>query len=184
MAKARPVERMKSTFEERKVDPDSRRENGEITIPRIPKSLKGRQVKYTPIKLRNRINDYFAICDKKGLVPTVAGIYGHLKINKVTWYAYCDRLELSAICEWARDAIEQWFIQGLWDAPSSNTNKQLVAKQNCGWQEQTTHTTRIISIDEAQAKLERFLPLLLEMHKKSLESVKQIEHIEGEVIDG
>lgn len=175
---------MKTTLEERTIEPDSRRASGDINVPRIPKSLRGRAVKYTPVKLRNRINDYFALCDKKNLVPTVSGIYGHLKINKATWYVYCDRPELSAICEWARDAIEQWFIQGLWDSSSSNTNKQLVAKQNCGWQEQTVHTTRIISIDEAQAKLERFLPLLLEMHKKSLDKQAQIEYVEGEVVNG
>jgi hypothetical protein len=176
--------RMKSTKEERKaVDPESRRENGEMLIPRVPKvHLKGRPLKYTPAKFRNRINDYFATCDKASLVPSVSGIYRHLKIDKMSWYAYCDRPQFQAICSWAKDCIEQWYTQGLWETNSSNTNKQLVAKQICGWQDQVTHTTRIISAEEATAKLERFLPILLELQKQAMIEQKTI--IEGEVIDG
>lgn len=176
--------RMKTKKEDRVETPiGDRRDNGEIKIPKVPKvHLKGRPLKYTPVKFRNRINDYFAHCDKEGLVPSVRGIYMHLKIDKMSWYSYCDRPQFQAICEWSKDCIEQWYTQGLWEAPSSNTNKQLVAKQICGWQDQVTHTTRIISAEEATAKLERFIPILLELQKQAMLEQRQI--VEGEVVSG
>ena len=156
-----------------------------LNITLVPKACgKGRPLKYTPVKFSNRVNDYFAWCNQKRLAPTVKGIYMHLKIDKMTWYDYCQRPQFKEICEYAKDTIEQWYVQGLWDTPTSNTNRQLVAKQICDWKEETVHTTKVITVEEAQAKLERFLPLLLELHKQHVLETNKPTAIEGEIING
>src|ERR1035437_4501974 len=109
----------------------------ETCLKRVPRNV-GRPKRFTPTKLRNRINDYFAWCEKNDCCPTIKGTVLHLGMCKDQWYQYMKYPEMNPIMQWAYDAMESWSMNDLWKTSSSNTNKQLVAKVNYGWQEEKT----------------------------------------------
>ena len=137
------------------------------TLKRVPKNV-GRPKRFTPTKFRNRINDYFSWCEKEQCYPNIKGMMLHLGMCKDQFYQYSRYPEMSPIVEWARDAMEAWSMNDLWKTQTSNTNKQLVAKVNHGWQEEKTITHVNMSKDQALAKLEALAPMLLEALKSQL----------------
>lgn len=158
MPKTSPVRRNQIPKEER----DNEAEGS--LLKRVPRNV-GRPKKFTPTKFRNRINDYFATCEKQQCYPNIKGMMLHLGMAKEQFYNYDKYPEMQPIVEWARTVMENWSMNDLWKTQTSNTNKQLVAKVNHGWSEdkQVTH----IHMDKGQAlaKLEALAPLLLEVLK-------------------
>lgn len=145
---------------------------------RIPKTI-GRPRKFTPTRLRNKINDYFAWCEKKDRYPNIKGLALHIGITRDQWYQYEKYIDFQPIIQWARDAMESWSMDNLWKTKASNTNKQLVAKVNHNWQEEKAITHTVISKDQAMAKLEALAPLLLEMLREKLGSLPELDQLEA-----
>jgi hypothetical protein len=174
-SEASKVKRMETSSEERNSVEESQ------LLKRIPKNV-GRPKRFTPTKFRNRINDYFAWCEKQDCYPNIKGLSLHIGICKDQFYQYSKYPEFSPIVEWARDAMEAWSMNDLWKTNTSNTNKQLVAKVNHGWNEEKTVTHVHMSKDQALAKLESLAPLLLEALKSQLQN-SDLKLIEGEVVD-
>ena len=133
-------------------------------LKRIPRNV-GRPKRFTPTKFRNRINDYFATCEKKQCYPNIKGMMLHLGMSKDQFYQYDKYPEMQPIVEWARNVMEDWSMNDLWHTQTSNTNKQLVAKVNHGWSEDKQITHIMMDKGTALAKLEALAPLLLEMLK-------------------
>lgn len=150
------VKRNKTTKEER----DTPLQEGS-QLKRVPRNI-GRPKRFTPTKFRNRINDYFAWCEKQECYPNIKGMMLHLGMSKDQFYQYAKYPEMAPIVEWARDAMEAWSMNDLWKTQTSNTNKQLVAKVNHGWQEEKTINHVTMDKGQAMAKLEALAPLLLE----------------------
>jgi hypothetical protein len=177
----RKVKRNKTTKEERNAVEEKQ------TLRRVPRGV-GRPKRFTPTKLRNRINDYFAWCEKQMTYPNIKGMMLHLGMSRDQWYQYEKYPEMRPILDWARDAMEAWSMNDLWKTQSSNTNKQLVAKVSHGWQEERTITHINMSKEQALAKLEAFAPMLLELLKNQMlvnqlgTQQKQIEALDCEVI--
>lgn len=179
-SEASKVKRNKTTKEER----EAPLENSGTSIKRVPRNV-GRPKRFTPTKFRNRINDYFAWCEKEECYPNIKGMMLHVGMNKDQFYQYARYPEMSPIVEWARDAMESWSMNDLWKTQTSNTNKQLVAKVNHGWAEERVVTHNNMSKDQAMAKLEALAPLLLEALKAQLgnSELKQITNtVEGELV--
>lgn len=171
------VKRNKTTKQERNTEEETQ------LIKRVPRGV-GRPKRFTPTKLRNRINDYFAWCEKKQTYPNIKGMMLHLGMSRDQWYQYEKYPEMRPILEWARDAMEAWSMNDLWNTGSSNTNKQLVAKVNHGWAEEKTITHISMDKGQAMARLEALAPMLLEALKSQLvlNQLTQIpEIIEAEV---
>jgi hypothetical protein len=174
---AKKVKRNKMKKEERAYEENQ-------VLKRVPRGV-GRPKRFTPTKLRNRINDYFAWCEKKMTYPNIKGMMLHLGMSRDQWYQYEKYPEMRPILDWARDAMEAWSMNDLWKTQSSNTNKQLVAKVNHGWQEERTITHINMSKEQALAKLEAFAPMLLDLLKSNLllNQIASPKEIESEVID-
>ena len=179
------VKRIKTTKEERNLSLVDGAIAPPETIKRVPRGV-GRPKRFTPTKLRNRINDYFAWCEKMMAYPNIKGLMLHLGMHRDQWYTYEKYPEMRPILEWARDAMEAWSMNDLWKTQTSNTNKQLVAKVNHGWQEERVITHVNMSKDQAIAKLESLAPMLLELMKnqfltnqiaqpKQLETITDVE---------
>ena len=148
------------------------------TIKRVPRGI-GRPKRFTPTKFRNRINDYFAWCEKEMTYPNIKGMMLHLGMSRDQWYQYEKYPEMRPILEWARDAMESWSMNDLWNTNTSNTNKQLVAKTNFGWQEERTVTHITMDKSQALAKLEALAPILLEAIKQN----NLLEHLVKPSVD-
>jgi len=148
-------------------------------LRRVPKNI-GRPKRFTPTKFRNRINDYFATCEKKQCYPNIKGMMTHLGMVKDQFYQYERYPEMKPIVDWARNVMEDWSMNDLWNTQTSNTNKQLVAKVNHGWAEEKQITHINMDKGTALAKLEALAPLLLEMLKSQMNLeqllVPKIEH--------
>ena len=136
-------------------------------LKRVPRNI-GRPKRFTPTKFRNRINDYFATCEKKQCYPNIKGMMLHLGMAKDQFYQYDKYPEMKPIIEWARNVMEDWSMNDLWHTATSNTNKQLVAKVNHGWAEEKTINHITMDKGTALAKLEALAPLLLEMLKSQM----------------
>lgn len=152
------VKRARNTRKEQGLD------NENQILKRIPRGA-GRPKRFTPTKLRNRINDYFAWCEKKSAYPNIKGCMLHLGMARDQWYQYERYPEMKPILDWARDAMEAWSMNDLWKTNSSNTNKQLVAKVNHGWAEEKVVTHVQMDKSQAMARLEALAPMLLEVFK-------------------
>jgi hypothetical protein len=117
--------------------------------------------------------------------PNIKGMMLHLGMSRDQWYQYEKYPEMRPILDWARDAMEAWSMNDLWKTGTSNTNKQLVAKVNHGWQEENKTVHIHMSKEQAVAKLEAFAPLLLELLKNQMlvNQIAQPKQIECEVIN-
>ena len=89
-------------------------------LKRVPRNI-GRPKRYTPTKFRNRINDYFATCEKKECYPNIKGMMLHLGMAKDQFYAYDKYPEMKPIVEWARTVMEDWSMNDLWHTAISLT---------------------------------------------------------------
>lgn len=171
---ASKVKRTKTTKEERNSEDENQ------ILKRVPRGA-GRPKRFTPTKLRNRINDYFAWCEKKQAYPNVKGCMLHLGMARDQWYQYEKYPEMKPILDWARDAMEAWSMNDLWKTQSSNTNKQLVAKVSHGWTEEKQVTHVHMDKEQALARLEALAPMLLEALKSQL-VLEQITQVKNEAI--
>jgi len=151
------------------------------------KNLLGRKRKYSPTKLKNEINRYFQWCEENDEVPSIKGLMIHCKMYKDQFYKYIKVPEYEDILEHTRLIIGNWAETDVYNTKGMAAGKLAYMKNVHDWTEKTENVnkneTRIISVDEARAKLEMLAPKLLELLKSSPTVLNQIGHIEGEVID-
>ena len=139
-------------------------------IGRLQKT--GRKRMFTPTRMRNEINKYLSWCEEKERVPSIKGLMIHLKMHKSQFYTYCEYPEFTDLMEQARLIISEWCENDLYHTHGAASGKIAYTKNIHGWTEKIEEqTTRVISIDEAKAKLEMLLPSILEKIKK--QSIEQ-----------
>lgn len=132
----------------------------------------GRKRSFTPTRMRNEINKYLTWCEENQRVPSIKGLMIHLKMHKSQFYTYCEYPEFTDLMEQARLIIGEWCENDVYHTPGAAGGKIAYMKNIHGWTEKIEQeTTRIISVDEAKARLEMLLPQLIEKIKQ--QSIEQ-----------
>jgi hypothetical protein len=164
-------------------------------IPRIDsdvikrKKTGGRKKQYTPTRMKNTINKYFQFCEENDEVPSIKGMMIHLKMYPESFYLYLKYPEFTDIMEHARLIISHWMEMDVYSTKGMAAGKIAYMKNVHDWCEktQTKNQTevRVISVDEARAKIEMLAPKLLEILNSSM-TVNQIAApvIEAEFEEG
>lgn len=171
--------RPKYTKEERDFEGDAktlRRANANVTKPIIRLSKPGRAKKYTPTKMRNKINDYFCDCEKKDRVPSLKGMMLYLKLTPNSAYTYKKYPEFESIFEQAMLIISEWLESDVYQSKGQAAGKLAYMQNLHNWSNKTEveTTQRELTVEEAKAKIGMLAPALLEMIKSSPELLKQL----------
>lgn len=154
----------------------------------VKESKPGRKKRFTPTKMKNGINDYFKWCEDNDEIPSLKGLMIHLKMYKDQFYTYLGYPEFKNMMEHARLIISNWIETDIYNSPGMAAGKIKYAQNVLDWADKSetisTVTQKVITVDEARAKIEMLAPKLLDMLKnKSL--VNQLstgEVVEAEVI--
>lgn len=145
-------------------------------------SAAGRRRKYTPLKIKNKIIDYFATIQAKNRPPTVSGLMTHLKMHRDQFYAYSNYPEFKDIMEQTRNMMENWYEESLVLGKYNGQGIQFALKNRFGWTDTMTVKNENI-VDEKQliAKIESLAPELASLFAGNLP--RQIED-KSEIIEG
>lgn len=172
--------RAKYSKEERDNEADPKllkRANQVVTQP-IPRmgNPGGRPKKYTPIKMRNKINDYFCDCEKRDRIPSIKGMCLYLKMTPTSFYHYKKRPEFQGIFEQAGLIISDWLESDVYTSRGQAAGKLAYMQNLHNWANKTEVETnqRELSVEEARAKIEALAPALLELLKSSPDLVRQL----------
>jgi len=147
-------------------------------IPRLDKDIvkdtrptRGRKRKFTPTKMKNAINGYFAWVEENNEVPSIKGMMIHLKMYRDQFYVYLGYPEFAAIMEHARLIISNHIEADIYRTPGACQGKVNYAGNVLDWSSKSevksTVTQTIVSVDQARAKIEMLAPKLLELLKNS-----------------
>lgn len=134
----------------------------------------GRKRKYTPLKIKNKIIDYFATIQAKNRPPTVSGLMTHLKMHRDQFYAYERYPEFKEIMEQTRNMMENWYEESLVLGRYNGSGIQFALKNRFGWTD--TQTVKVEQeVDERQliARIESLAPELIAV--LTANAVKQLE---------
>lgn len=147
----------------------------------------GRKKKYTPLRLKNKIIDYFAKMKALDRPPTKSGLMVHLKMHRDQFYQYAGYPEFKDIMEQTATMIENWYEEALILNKYSGSGIQFALKNRFGWTDtQTVQVNNTTDEKQLISKIESLAPELAEIFKNyaSTERAKTIEHktIEAEVI--
>ena len=154
----------------------------------IKRSLGGRPKKITPTRMKNGINKYFEWCEENDEIPSIKGMCIHLKLYKDMFYKYVHYPEFTDIMEHARMIISNWAEMDVYSTKGMAAGKIAYMKNIHGWSDKletnNTTETRVISVDEAKAKIEMLAPKLLELLKNQ-NVIDQIAHkpVEAEIVE-
>jgi hypothetical protein len=158
----------------------------------VGKPIKSRKHarKYSPTTMRNGINKYFGWCEKNDRVPSLKGLMIYLKMCRDQFYVYAEYPEFTMIMEQARQVILEWCENDVYRTTGPAAGKIAYMKNIHDWTEkidqtQNITTKKILSVDEAHAKIASLAPLLLQVLQGTtlaqIGNTKKVEVIEGEV---
>ena len=134
------------------------------------KNPAGRKRKYTPTKMKNSINAYFDWCETEDRVPSISGLMIYLKMYRDQFYTYMTYPEFTDIMEHARLIIKEWCENDVYQTKGQAAAKIAYMKNLHDWTEKTesnTTVTKIVSVEEAKARIEMLAPKLLEVLKNN-----------------
>jgi hypothetical protein len=147
----------------------------------------GRKRKYTPLRMKNRIIDYFATVRAKNKPPTKSGLMVHLKMHRDQFYAYSSYPEFKSIMEQTAQMMENWYEESLILNKYNNSGIQFALKNRFGWTD--TQTVRVEDGVNAEdmliRKIEALAPQLVGFFQKSNEDDerRQIAHDTAKIIE-
>lgn len=142
----------------------------------------GRPRKFTQTRMRNEINKYLQWCEDNDRVPSIKGLMIHLKMHKSQFYQYCEYPEFTDMMEQTRLIISEWCENEVWHSKGAASGMIAYMKNVHDWTEKVEQeTTRVITVDEAKARLEMLLPKLLQQLKQ--QSIAQTIEIEQDTIE-
>lgn len=122
----------------------------------------GRKKKYTPITLKNRIIDYFAMIKALDRPPTVSGLMVHLKMHRDQFYQYYEYPEFRPVMEQTKLLIENWAEEKVVLSKYNPSGLIFVLKNRFGWKDtQTVETTSLTPEDQLIARIAALAPGLL-----------------------
>lgn len=164
------------------------RANAVITQPIGRVAKRGRPKRFTPTKLRNRINDYFTHCEKEDNVPSIVGLTLYIKMSRDQFYQYLKYPDYAPIMEEARLIIGEWCANDVYKTRGQAAGKIAYMKNVHHWSEKVESTNTNVQMpseEELMAKIAAFAPELLELVKNAM-ITNQIAHqpeAEGVVIE-
>ena len=122
----------------------------------------GRKKKYTPITLKNKIIDYFAMIKAMDKPPTVSGLMIHLKMHRDQFYCYADYPEFRPIMEQTKLLIENWAEEKIVLSKYNPSGLIFVLKNRFGWKDLTSvEQMAITPEDQLIARITALAPGLL-----------------------
>jgi len=137
----------------------------------------GRPKKYTPIRLKNKIIDYFAMISATHRPPTVSGLMVHLKMNRDQFYHYYTYPEFKDIMEQTKNMMENWNEEALVLAKHNTAGIMFALKNRFGWKDlQSVETTVQIQEDQLIHRIAALAPDLVGF----IQGATQYEAIEVE----
>ena len=106
-------------------------------IPRLGRCLTSRtkQKRYTPERMRNGINRYFARCETHDEMPSIKGMTIFLKLYPNAFYEYVKYPDFRDIMEHARLIISDWAEKDVWNTKGMAAGKIAFMKNVHGWAE-------------------------------------------------
>lgn len=157
-------------------------------IPRLDRSVISKRTKtkrYTPERMRNGINRYFAWCETHDEVPSIKGMTIFLKLYPNAFYEYVKYPEFRDMMEHARLIISDWAEKDVWNTRGLAAGKIAYMKNVHGWAEKMESKQqidqRVITKEEALSKIEMLAPKLLELLQRN-NVVNQLAQAEDAVI--
>ena len=150
-------------------------------------SRAGRPKKYSTTKMRNGINKYFAWCEENDRVPSIKGMMIHLKMYRDQFYQYSEYPEFKQIMESAKQVIIEWCENDIYRTPGPAAGKIAYMKNVHDWSEKIDQNmnqtvTKVMSLEDAKARIAALAPLLLEQLKGiTLAQIGNTPVIEGEI---
>lgn len=145
-------------------------------------SSSGRRRKYTPIRMKNKIIDYFALIQATNRPPTKSGLMVHLKMHRDQFYAYSGYPEFKDIMEQTSQMMENWYEESLILNKYNGSGIQFALKNRFGWKDtQTVEIDNGNNEDMLVRKIEALAPELVgffkTMNSINLEEPKQLESL-------
>lgn len=143
---------------------------GNETLKATSLRNKGRR-KFTPARLRNAINKYFDWCEETDNIPSIKGLVLHLNVTRDFFYRNLRDEQYTEILEQARLVISEWAERDVYNTKGMASGKIAYMKNVHGWAEklesQNYTEQRVITVEEARAKIQMLAPNLLEVLKSS-----------------
>lgn len=122
----------------------------------------GRKKKYTPITLKNKIIDYFAMIKALDKPPTVSGLMVSLKMHRDQFYQYAEYPEFRPIMEQTKLLIENWAEERVSLSKYNPSGLIFVLKNRFGWKDLTSvEQMAITPEDQLIARITALAPGLL-----------------------
>ena len=160
-------------------------------IPRLSEGFgkrhKGREKKFTPVRMRNAVNRYFAQCETRDEMPTIKGLMIYLKMHKDMFYTYLQYPEFTEIMEHTRLIIAHWAETAVFNETGRTEGKIAYMKNVHAWADkvetknETTNVNLQMTAEQAREKIAQLAPKLLELLGQStvIEQVapKEIEAV-------
>ena len=137
--------------------------------------------------MRNGINKYFAWCEENDRVPSIKGMMIHLKMYRDQFYQYSEYPEFKQIMESAKQVIIEWCENDIYRTPGPAAGKIAYMKNVHDWSEKIDQNmnqtvTKVMSLEDAKARIAALAPLLLEQLKgTTLAQIGNTPVIEGEI---
>ena len=142
--------------------------------------------KFTPARLRNAINKYFDWCEETDNIPSIKGLVLNLNVTRDFFYRNLRDEKYSEILEQARLIVAEWAERDVYNTKGMAAGKIAYMKNVHGWAEklesQNYTEQRVITVEEARAKIEMLAPKLLEVLKNST-VLNQLTIRDAEVIE-
>lgn len=182
-----------SVYKQRKEELSKNNEVVTKPIPRISskvlKTNRSSRKKYTPTRLKNKINKYFEWCEQEDELPSIKGMMIYLDMYKDAFYKYLTYEGYGDIMEHARLIIANWAEEDVYSTKGMAAGKLAYMKNIHSWADkletknENNNTTVQLDVATATKKIEMLAPRLLELLENS-EVVNQLgrDTIEAEVV--
>jgi hypothetical protein len=160
-------------------------------LPRLGKrvgSKRGSAKKFTPTRMRNAINRFFAQCEKRDDMPTIKGLMIYLGMDQSQFYQYLKYPEFTDMMEHTRLIISHWAEETVFKCEGRTEGKIAYMKNVHAWSDKIETKNENLQVtltpEQAKARIEALAPRLLEVLKDQ-RTVNQIgvADREPEVID-
>ena len=142
--------------------------------------------KFTPARLRNAINKYFGWCEETDSIPSIKGLTLFLNVSRDFFYRTLNDEKYVEILEQARLVIAEWAERDVYATKGQAAGKIAYMKNVHSWAEklesQNYTEQRVITVEEARAKIQMLAPKLMEILKSS-HLLNQLVVQDAEVIE-
>jgi hypothetical protein len=154
------------------------------TIPRLDDDIVRRPragtkpKKYTPRRMKNKVNEYFEHCEVDDRIPSIKGLMVFMKMYRSQWYVYIKDPIYSDLMEQTKLIISAWAEEDVYNTAGPAAGKIAYMKNVEGWSDKLetknqTEVKQVGNVEEARKIIDQLAPKLLEV-LKSPEVLRQL----------